>query len=200
MASTAPPTAPERKVSAAEAREVAEAAREQQWAAPSFVRDLFLGRLRMALIDPYPERDPEEVARAQPFLDKLARFVRDNVDSDRIDREGEIPDAVIAGLRDLGAFGIKIPREYGGLGLSQLSYMKAIELVSSVDGSLTALLSAHQSIGVPQPLKLFGSRSTSRASRGGRSRRSRSLNRGSGRTPLPWKRWPCPPRTDRRGS
>src|SRR5437762_8894488 len=157
MASTAPPTAPERKVSADEAREVAEAAREQQWAAPSFVRDLFLGRLRMALIDPYPERDPEEVARAQPFLDKLARFVRDNVDSDRIDREGEIPDAVIAGLRDLGAFGIKIPREYGGLGLSQLSYMKAIELVSSVDGSLTALLSARQSIGVPQPLKMFGS-------------------------------------------
>src|SRR5213592_626658 len=156
MASTAPPTAPERKVSADEAREVAEAAREQQWAAPSFVRDLFLGRLRMALIDPYPERDPEEVTRAQPFLDKLERFLRDNVDSDRIDREGEIPDAVIAGLRDLGAFGIKIPREYGGLGLSQLSYMKAIELVSSVDGSLTALLSAHQSIGVPQPLKLFG--------------------------------------------
>src|SRR5438876_7989396 len=156
MASTAPPTAPERKVSADEAREVAEAAREQQWAAPSFVRDLFLGRLRMALIDPYPERDPEEVARAQPFLDKLARFVRDNVDSDRIDREGEIPDAVIAGLRELGAFGIKMPREYGGLGLSQLSYMKAIELVSSVDGSLTALLSAHQSIGVPQPLKMFG--------------------------------------------
>src|SRR5436309_4897294 len=156
MASTAPPTAPERKVSADEAREVAEAAREQQWAAPSFVRDLFLGRLRMGLIDPYPERDPQEVARAQPFLDKLARFVRDNVDSDRIDREGEIPDAVIAGLRDLGAFGIKIPREYGGLGLSQLSYMKAIELISSIDGSVTALLSAHQSIGVPQPLKLFG--------------------------------------------
>src|SRR5216117_817192 len=157
MASTAPPTAPERKVSAAEAREVAEAAREQQWAAPSFVRDLFLGRLRMALIDPYPERDPEEVTRAQPFLYKLERFLRDNVDSDRIDRGGEIPDGVIACLRDLGAFGIKITREYGGLGLSQLSYMKAIELVSSVDGSLTALLSAHQSIGVPQPLKMFGS-------------------------------------------
>ena len=157
MASTAPPTTPERKVSADEAREVAEAAREQQWAAPSFVRDLFLGSLRMALIDPYPERDPDEVTRAQPFLDKLERFLRDNVDSDRIDREGEIPDAVIQGLRELGAFGIKIPREYGGLGLSQLSYMKAIELVSSVDGSLTALLSAHQSIGVPQPLKMFGS-------------------------------------------
>ncbi|HEY3221935.1 MAG TPA: acyl-CoA dehydrogenase family protein [Gemmatimonadales bacterium] len=154
MATLAPP---KHKVSAAEAREVAEAAREQEWAAPSFVRDLFLGTLRMDLIHPYPEQDPDEVARAKPFLDKLERFLRQDVDSDRIDREGEIPDAVIDGLRKLGAFGIKIPREYGGLGLSQLSYMKAIELVSSVDGSLTALLSAHQSIGVPQPLKMFGS-------------------------------------------
>src|SRR5881628_1856224 len=147
---------PKRTVSADEAREVAEAAREQEWAAPSFVRDLFLGKLRMDLIHPYPEQDPEEIRRAQPFLEQLERLLRETVDSDRIDREGEIPDAVIQGLRALGAFGIKIPREYGGLGLSQLSYMKAIELVSSVDGSLTALLSAHQSIGVPQPLKLFG--------------------------------------------
>src|SRR5881296_928127 len=155
MATTA--TAPEkRKVSAAEAREVAEAAREQEWAAPSVVRDLFLGKLRMDLIHPYPEQDPEEIRRARPFLEQLERFLRDKVDSDRIDREGEVPDEVIQGLRELGAFGIKIPREYGGLGLSQLSYMKAIELVSSIDGSLTALLSAHQSIGVPQPLKLFG--------------------------------------------
>jgi alkylation response protein AidB-like acyl-CoA dehydrogenase len=147
---------PKRNVSADEAREVAEAAREQEWVSPSFVRDLFLGKLRMDLIHPYPEPEPDEIARAKPFLDKLERFLREDVDSDRIDREGEIPEPVIQGLRDLGAFGIKIPREYGGLGLSQLSYMKAIELVSSVDGSLTALLSAHQSIGVPQPLKMFG--------------------------------------------
>src|SRR5437867_6723100 len=149
-------TAPERKVSAAEAREVAEAAREQEWIAPSFVRDLFLGKFRLDLIHPYPEQDPEEIRRAQPFLDKLERLPREPVDSDRLDREGEIPEADIQSLRELAAFGIKIPREYGGLGLSQLSYMKAIELVSSIDGSVTALLSAHQSIGVPQPLKLFG--------------------------------------------
>jgi alkylation response protein AidB-like acyl-CoA dehydrogenase len=147
---------PKRSVSAEEARDVAEAAREQEWAAPSFVRDLFLGSLRMDLVHPYPEQDPEEIARATPFLQKLGRFLREKVDSDKIDREGEIPEDVIQGLRELGAFGIKIPREYGGLGLSQLSYMKAIELVSSVDGSITALLSAHQSIGVPGPLKMFG--------------------------------------------
>src|SRR5882762_5736215 len=157
MATTAEPKRPPpSSVSADEARDVAEGAREQEWAAPSFVRDLFLGNLRMGLIHPYPEQEAEEIARAKPFLDKLERFLREKVDSDQIDREGEIPDAVIQGLRDLGAFGIKIPREYGGLGLSQLSYMKAIELVSSVDGSITALLSAHQSIGVPQPLKMFG--------------------------------------------
>src|SRR2546428_497590 len=147
---------PKRTVSADEAREVAEAAREQEWAAPSFVRDLFLGKLRMDLIHPYPEQDPEEIRRAQPFLEQLERLLRETVDSDRIDREGEIPDAVVQGLRALGAFGIKIPREYGGLGLSQLSYMQAVELVTSVDGPPTALLSAHQSIGVPQPLKMFG--------------------------------------------
>jgi alkylation response protein AidB-like acyl-CoA dehydrogenase len=155
-------TAPERRVSADEAREVAEAAREQEWAAPSFVRDLFLGTLRLDLIHPYPEQDPQEVERARPFLERLERFLRERVDSDRIDREGEVPDDVVAGLRELGAFGIKIPREYGGLGLSQLSYMRAIELVSSIDGSLTALLSAHQSIGVPQPLKLFGTEAQKR--------------------------------------
>ena len=147
---------PKRNVSAEEARDVAEAAREEHWAAPSFVRDLFLGKLRMDLIHPYPEQDAEEVARAKPFLEKLEQFLRQRVDSDKIDREGEIPEDVIQGLRELGAFGIKIPREYGGLGLSQLSYMKAIELVSSIDGSITALLSAHQSIGVPGPLKMFG--------------------------------------------
>src|SRR5467141_919603 len=160
MATTAEPKRPSLppppSSNAGGARDVAEGAREQAWAAPSFVRDLFLGNLRMGLLHPYPEQDAEEVARAKPFLDKLERFLREKGASDQIDREGEIPDAVIQGLRDLGAFGIKVPREYGGLGLSQLSYMKAIELVSSVDGSITALLSAHQSIGVPQPLKMFG--------------------------------------------
>jgi hypothetical protein len=125
---------PKRRITADEAREVAEAAREQEWAAPSFVRELFLGNLRMDLIHPYPEQDPDEVARAKPFLDKLERFLREEVDSDKIDREGEIPETVIQGLRDLGAFGIKIPREYGGLDCAAV-VMKAIELVSSVDAA-----------------------------------------------------------------
>src|SRR4051812_40503930 len=138
-----------------EARDVAESARESEWSGPSFVRELFLGRFRLDLIHPHPAEDPEEVRRAQPFLDKLQAFLR-RVDSDMIDRTGEIPEEYVQELRDMGAFGIKIPTEYGGLGLSYSSYVKAMAMVTSKDGSLTALLSAHQSIGLPQPLKLFG--------------------------------------------
>ena len=154
----APPVAPSRAPLATEqeAREVAEAAREKDWEKPSFVRQLFEGRLRLDLIHPYPMQSAAEVAKARPFMDRLERFLADRVDSDKIDRDGKIPPEVIQGLRELGAFGIKIPEEYGGLGLSQTSYTHAIGLVTSVDGSLTALLSAAQSIGVPQPLKLFG--------------------------------------------
>ena len=138
-----------------EARDVAEAARESEWSGPSFVRELFLGRFRLDLIHPHPAEDPEETRRAKPFLDKLEAFLR-RVDSDMIDRTGEIPEEYVQELRDMGAFGIKIPTEYGGLGLSYSSYVKAMAMVTSKDGSLTALLSAHQSIGLPQPLKLFG--------------------------------------------
>jgi alkylation response protein AidB-like acyl-CoA dehydrogenase len=138
-----------------EARDVAEAARESDWTEPSFLRELFLGRLRLDLIHPFPPENDVEAENARPFMEKL-RAVLETVDSDAIDRDGHIPEAVVQKLRDIGAFGIKIPREYGGLGLSQVSYIRAIGMVTSKDGSLTALLSAHQSIGLPQPLKLFG--------------------------------------------
>ena len=138
-----------------EAREVAEAAREQEWRA-SFVKELFEGKLSLDLIHPFPEPNPEDVAKAKPFLEKLERFLREKVDGDKIDREGQVPPEVVRELQEMGAFGIKIADEYGGLGLSQLMYARAIGLVTSIDGSLTALLSASQSIGVPVPLKLFG--------------------------------------------
>ena len=138
-----------------EAREVAEAAREQEWNA-SFLKELFEGRLRLDLIHPFPEPRPEDVAKAAPFLAQLDRFLAERVDGDKIDRESKVPADVVEELKAMGAFGIKIPEEYGGLGLSQLMYTRAVAKITSVDGSLTALVSASQSIGVPVPLKLFG--------------------------------------------
>jgi alkylation response protein AidB-like acyl-CoA dehydrogenase len=138
-------------VSEKQARQVAEAARESDWRKPSFGKELFLGRLRLDLIDPWPEPEPEP-----DFLGKLDAYVRSEVDGQRIEREARIPDEVFQGLAALGAFGMKIDKEYGGLGLSNLHYCKALTLAGSVNPSIGALLSAHQSIGVPQPLKLFG--------------------------------------------
>jgi len=139
-----------------ESREIVESAREAVWAGPSFLRDLFLGKFDLSLIHPHPEPEAEEEARAGEFLDQLARFMRTHVDSDAIDRDGKIPENLVEELRRMGAFGIKIPREFGGLGFSQRTYNRANELVSSQDANIAALISAHQSIGVPQPLKLFG--------------------------------------------
>ncbi len=142
-----------------ESRQVAEAAREEQWKRASFMRDLFEGRFSLGLIHPPPAPDPEESARAEVFLERLRSFARDHIDGDAIDRDGWVPEAVLDGLRELGAFGIKIPREYGGLGLSQVTYSRALGIVASACASTGAFLSAHQSIGVPQPLSLFGTES-----------------------------------------
>ncbi len=139
-----------------ESREVAEAARETEWTAPSFVRELFLGNFRLDLIHPYPQQSAEDKRKTEAYQAKLRPFLEQNVDSDAIDRSGELPEELVDGLRELGAFGLKIPEEYGGIGLSQVGYGRTIGMVTSMDGNLTALLSAHQSIGVPQPLKMFG--------------------------------------------
>ena len=149
-----PPPTP--TVSEAEARQVAEAARETEWTKPSFARELFLGRLRLELIDTLPRPDPQEQESAADFLSKLHAFCA-TIDAEEIDRTRRVAPAVIDGLRELGAFGIKIPREYGGLGLSQISYNRAIALIGTKCSALGVLLSAHQSIGVPQPLLMFGS-------------------------------------------
>ena len=120
-----------------EARDVAEAARETEWQHPSFVRELFLGRFRLDLIHPHPERDgPGRAgARRRRSSTKLRAFL-ERYDADEVDRTGEIPEHHVQELRDMGAFGIKIPREYGGLGLSQMTYIRAMELVTSKCGSL----------------------------------------------------------------
>ena len=117
-----------------EAREVAEGAREKEWEAPSFVREMFEGSYRLELVHPFPRMEASEIEEARPFMERLERFLREKVDSDLIDREGKIPAEVIDGLREIGAFGIKIPKEYGGLGLSQTAYTHAIGMVTSVDG------------------------------------------------------------------
>ncbi|WP_043683557.1 acyl-CoA dehydrogenase family protein [Streptomyces xylophagus] len=151
---SAPPSKP--TVSEREARQVAEAAREQDWRKPSFAKELFLGRFRLDLIHPHPLPPDEDVQRGEEFLAKLRVFCETEIDAALIEREARIPDEVINGLKELGALGMKIDTKYGGLGLTQVYYNKALALAGSACPAVGVLLSAHQSIGVPQPLKLFG--------------------------------------------
>lgn len=143
------------QVTEEQARAVAEESRESGWDKPSFAKELFLGRFPLDLIHPFPQPTDEDAARTDAFLVKLREFLG-GVDGSVIERDAQIPDEYVKGFAELGCFGMKIPAEYGGLGMSQVAYNRALMMVSSVHPSLGALMSAHQSIGVPEPLKLAG--------------------------------------------
>jgi alkylation response protein AidB-like acyl-CoA dehydrogenase len=138
------------------ALELTESARESTSAERGFVGGLFMGRVHWDALHPFPLQRTEDRDQGDAFLQRLGNFLRESVDPDEIDATGEIPEEVIEGLAKLGAFGIKIPTDYGGLGLSQTNYCRAATMLGSYCGNLAALLSAHQSIGVPQPLLMFG--------------------------------------------
>lgn len=139
-----------------EAMQMAEEARETSWHHPSFVADLFMGTVRDELIFPFPEQESKDKLEGDAFLNKLEALLREKHDPDAMDRTGEISEDFLNGLKELGCLGIKVDQKYGGLGMSQLNYNRAIALVSSYCVSTAVWLSAHQSIGVSVPLKMFG--------------------------------------------
>lgn len=159
MAIEEPQTIDTSKMSAGQraAIELTEAARTAAHG-KTFANGLFMGEFNLAEISPFPAQSDEDSKRGEEFLKKLETVLREKVDADEIDRTGEIPQSAIDELAKIGAFGIKIPTEHGGLGLSQTNYCRAAMLLGSWCGNTTALISAHQSIGVPQPLILFGTK------------------------------------------
>lgn len=144
------------QVTEEQARALAEESRESGWDKPSFAKEIFLGRFPLDLIHPFPRPSDADEERTAVFLEKL-RDLLSTIDGSVIEREARIPDEYVKSLAELGCFGMKIPSEYGGLNMSQVAYNRALMMVSTVHPSIGALLSAHQSIGVPEPLKLAGS-------------------------------------------
>ena len=138
-----------------QSRAVAEAAREQEWRKPSFAKGLYLGQFDLSLIHPHPRPAPERQERGERFLAELESYLR-TVDGAQIERDARIPDEVYQRLAELGCFGMKIPVEYGGLGLGQYYYNHALTMIGTVNAAIVALLSAHQSVGLPEPLQLAG--------------------------------------------
>src|SRR5436853_3908461 len=130
------------QVTEEQARALAEESRESGWDKPSFAKELFLGRFPLELIHPFPKPTDADEERIRAFLDKVRQFL-DTVDGSVVERDAQIPDEYVKGLAELGCFGMKIPSEYGGLGMSQVAYNRALMMISSVHPSLGALLSAH---------------------------------------------------------
>lgn len=154
---SAPPLIDTSRMSAGQkaALEMAEAARDERDNA-GLAAGLFFGRPDFRKILPFPRQSDEDRDQGDAFLTRLRGVLDTHADPDAIDRTGEIPDRLLEELAAIGAFGIKIPVRLGGLGLSQTNYSRAAMLLGGECGNLAALLSAHQSIGAPQPLLLFG--------------------------------------------
>src|SRR5256714_12377525 len=137
------------------ALELAEAARDPLDDRGSFASNLFIGRYDFDRIYPYPAQSGEDRAAGEDFLQKLESYLRDHVDPDEIDRTGEIPPENFKGLAEIGAFGIKVPKKYGGVGLSQCNYGQAAVFLGRWGGNVAAPVSPHQSICVAQPVLFF---------------------------------------------
>ncbi len=138
------------------ALDLAESSRQAEWQSASFVAELFKGNFRWDLIHPYPTQSDEDAKIGDALLAEMAQTLKDHVNPGEIDRTGDMPKSALKALADKGYFGLKIPKEYGGMGISVYNYARAMELIGAWCGSTAVWLSAHQSIGVPQPLAYFG--------------------------------------------
>jgi alkylation response protein AidB-like acyl-CoA dehydrogenase len=131
-----------------------EEARER-FTGASFMAGLYEGRPDFDLLLPPPE-PPEEKAAGEAFCKQVEAFLTREVDPDEIERTAKIPERVIRGLFRLGAFGMKIPMQYGGLGFSHKNYGRVLTLIASWSNILALTVAVPQSIGIAMPILLFG--------------------------------------------
>ncbi|XP_061253245.1 complex I assembly factor ACAD9, mitochondrial isoform X2 [Bos javanicus] len=113
----------------------------------AFAKELFLGKIRKKEAFPFPEVSRDELNEINQFLGPVEKFFTEEVDSRKIDQEGKIPDETLEKLKSLGLFGMQVPEEYGGLGLSNTMYARLAEVIG-LDASIAVTLAAHQSIGL----------------------------------------------------
>jgi acyl-CoA dehydrogenase family member 9 len=122
----------------------------------SVAKNLMAGRILEEQLFPYPAlRDKDREVLGQ-MVDAIDQFLEPrHQDFKRWDREAEQPAEFIQGLRDLGLFGLIIPEEHGGIGLSNAGYARVLSQSSSHDSSVSLTIGAHSSIGM-KGILLFG--------------------------------------------
>jgi len=123
---------------------------------PSFTKGVFLGEIREDLVFPFPALEPDEHESLRMILDSFRAFAADTIDTKQIDHDGKLPDAVRAGIAELGLMGLSIPEAYGGFGASAKVFNRVFGEVGATDPALCVYFAAHQSIGC-KGITLFGS-------------------------------------------
>ncbi|NUO65345.1 MAG: acyl-CoA dehydrogenase [Gemmatimonadaceae bacterium] len=123
---------------------------------PSFTKGIFLGELREDLVFPFPAMSDADRESLRLVLDSFRSFAADTIDSKQIDHDGKFPDAVRAGMHELGMMGMNIPEEYGGFGASAQVFNRVFGEIGAADPALAVYFGAHQSIGC-KGITLFGS-------------------------------------------
>ncbi|GGO91204.1 MULTISPECIES: acyl-CoA dehydrogenase family protein [Sphingomonadaceae] len=90
--------------------------------------------------------DPETLAQ---FLDTLGRFVKERLipNEELVAEEDAIPPALIAEIRDMGLFGMSIPEEFGGLGLTMAEEVAAALVLGQTSPVFRSLVGTNNGIG-----------------------------------------------------
>ena len=138
------------------AMQLAEDARQVEWDSDSFTAELFMGNLRWDLIHPFPAQDPDDRKIGEDYIEKIRPVIERAIDPWKVDEEGQYPTEALDAMAEVGLFGMRIPKEYGGLGFSVTNYARVLQFIGGYCATTVAYLSAHQSIGVPQPVIQFG--------------------------------------------
>jgi alkylation response protein AidB-like acyl-CoA dehydrogenase len=120
----------------------------------SFGKSLFFGDILEDQLFPYPQMPRDQAELVGPICETIDKFMA-GIDSRKLDRIGEFPPELLQSLKDMGLFGVIVPEEHGGLGLSNTGYARVMQQVASWDGSIAVTLGAHSSIGF-KGLLLFG--------------------------------------------
>jgi alkylation response protein AidB-like acyl-CoA dehydrogenase len=79
------------------------------------------------------------------ILDAIDRFLEREVAPHvmALEHDDVYPEDIVAGMKELGLFGATIAPDYGGLGLSSVTYAKIIERMSRVWMSITGIFNSH---------------------------------------------------------
>jgi len=122
----------------------------------SAAKSLFLGNIVEENLFPFPQMNSEELETVRMIVDSIDKFAGEKGEDYRVwDREGKFPKEYIESLKELGLFGLIIPEEFDGIGLSSMGYARAVQQMGRYDGATCVTIGAHSSIGL-KGLLLFG--------------------------------------------